>query len=103
MRRLLLLLLALMTSPAAAETGRVAAGRAFVEANCAACHAVGRTGASRVPEAPAFRDLHRRYPVAQLEEAFAEGIETGHTGMPPFRLEPRQIADVIAYLQSLER
>ena len=40
---------------------------------------------------------------ACLEEAFAEGIETGHQNMPQFRLERDQIGDVIAYLKTLER
>jgi len=61
---------------AAAATGTtpVARGRAFVEANCASCHAVGATGESPVSPAPAFRTLSQRYPVRHLEEAFAEGI-----------------------------
>jgi len=33
----------------------------------------------------------------------AEGIVTGHPSMPEFRLDPGQIGDVIAYLNSLER
>ena len=53
--------------------------------------------------APPFRELHLRYPVDSLAEAFAEGIVTGHPSMPEFRLDPGQIADVIAYLKSLER
>jgi mono/diheme cytochrome c family protein len=100
----LLALLALTApAPAGAQEGRVAAGRAFVETNCAACHATGRAGPSPRAEAPPLRDLHRRYPVEQLEEAFAEGIETGHEGMPAFRLDTTQIADLIAYLRSLAR
>ena len=38
-----------------------------------------------------------------LEEAFAEGIVTGHPTMPEFRLDPGQIADVIAYFKTLEQ
>ena len=102
--RALALALALAAPTAAAEEGgRVAAGRAFVETHCAACHASGRTGTSPLPAAPALRDLHRRYPVEHLAEAFAEGIETGHPGMPAFRLDTRQIDDLIAYLRSLAR
>jgi cytochrome c len=32
----------------------------------------------------------------------AEGIIAGHPAMPQFRLEPDQVADVIAYLKTLE-
>jgi hypothetical protein len=52
--------------------------------------------------APPFRELHKRYAVESLEEAFAEGIKTGHPSMPEFRLDPAQINDVIAFLKSLE-
>lgn len=99
--RLLLILPLLAAPPALAQQGHPAAGRAFAEANCARCHAVGATGASPLAAAPAFRDLHRRYPVEQLAESLAEGIETGHRGMPEFRLEPPQIADFLAYLRTL--
>jgi mono/diheme cytochrome c family protein len=61
------------------------------------------SGESRLPAAPAFRDLHRRYPVEQLAEAFAEGISTGHAAMPEFQFTPAQINDLIAYLKTLER
>jgi mono/diheme cytochrome c family protein len=97
----LAVLLAAVT--ALAQDGRPLAGRAFAEANCARCHAVSPTGVSALPAAPAFRDLHRRYPVDQLAEALAEGIGTGHPTMPEFRLEPPQIADLLAYLKTLER
>lgn len=92
--------LAFVPSAFAQATAR---GRALAEAQCGGCHAVGRAGASRVVAAPAFRDLHRRYPVEDLAEALAEGITTGHPGMPEFRLDPAEIDDLIAYLRTLER
>ena len=78
-------------------------GLSFVRVNCARCHAISKVGASPLTIAPAFRTLHQRYPVEGLEEAFAEGIMTGHPTMPEFQLDPGQIGDVIAYLKSLER
>jgi mono/diheme cytochrome c family protein len=78
-------------------------GQTFVRANCSRCHAIDKVGPSPLSVAPPFRDLHRRYPVDVLAEAFAEGIRTGHPSMPEFRLDPGQICDVIAYLKSLER
>lgn len=76
-------------------------GKAFAEENCARCHAIGRDGDSPLAEAPAFRDLHMRYPIESLAEAFAEGIVTGHPDMPEFELDARQIDDILAYLKSL--
>lgn len=100
---LVALLLAGFVSLASAQDGRAERGRAFAEANCARCHAIGPAGASRMPEAPPFRTLHRRYPVEQLAEALAEGITTGHPAMPEFELNPLQINDLLAYLRTLER
>lgn len=85
------------------QTGQSQRGEAFAAANCAQCHAIGRSGTSAVAAAPAFRDLHRRYPVSQLAEALAEGIMTGHGAMPEFQLSESQIADFLAYLATLER
>lgn len=97
----LLSALCLASSAAAQDGPDLAAGRAIVEANCAACHAIGRDDLSRHPDAPAFRTLHEKYPLENLEEALAEGIYTGHPDMPEFQSTPREIADIIAYLASL--
>ena len=78
-------------------------GRVFVQVNCAKCHAVGHIGDSPLSIAPAFRTLHKRYPVESLQESLAEGIVTGHPSMPEFALPPDQVDAVIAYLKSLER
>jgi cytochrome c len=78
-------------------------GLVFVRTNCSRCHSVDKVSKSPLPMAPPFRTLHERYPVENLEEPLAEGIITGHPSMPEFKLDPGQIADVIAYLKSLER
>jgi uncharacterized protein (DUF433 family) len=49
-----------------------------------------------------LRDLHQRYAVDDLAEPLAEGIRTGHPSMAEYRLDPGQVADVIAYLKTLE-
>lgn len=92
--------MALNTTAEAASAQR---GRLFAQTNCAGCHAIGKTGDSPLSLAPPFRTLHERYPVDDLAEAFAEGFTTGHPSMPEFRLEPDRIADLIAYLRTLER
>ncbi len=92
----------LACDPAFAAEADLAHGKALVEANCAPCHATGAEGDSPKKEAPAFRDLSKRYPVDALEEAFAEGIVTGHEGMPEFEASPQQIDDIVAYLGSIQ-
>lgn len=76
-------------------------GRTLVEANCARCHGVGELDKSAHPDAPEFRTLSARYPLDALEEAFAEGIYAGHPDMPEFVATPGQIADIIAYIETL--
>ena len=58
--------------------------------------------ASPNPEAPPFRDLHRRYPIESLAEALAEGISTGHPAMPEFVATPTQIDAILSYIKSLK-
>lgn len=86
-----------------AETGDVEAGRAIAEENCANCHAIGRDDESRLPIAPPFRGFARNWPLEHLEESLAEGIIVGHDGpMPEFVFEPDEIADLIAYMETIQ-
>jgi cytochrome c len=82
-----------------------AAQRGFtvIRTYCARCHSIDKVSDSPLKVAPPFRTLHQRYPIESLEESLAEGIITGHPTMPEFRFDPGQVADVIAYLKSLER
>ena len=93
---------ALASGPAAAEDAPVQTGGALVEMYCSDCHATGPSGASRLPAAPPFRELHRRYDVEHLAEALVEGIVTAHPEMPEFEFDPEQANAIIAYLKTLE-
>jgi len=91
-----------LTSPLLAASSAEQHGRIYARTHCARCHAIGRTGRSPFAPAPPFRDLHLRYPVENLAEALAEGINTGHPAMPEFVLDPDQIHDLLSYLKTLE-
>jgi mono/diheme cytochrome c family protein len=91
-----------MTSYAQALSPSEQRGKTFALTNCARCHATDRVSPSPLAVAPPFRDLHRRYPIETLSEAFAEGIYTGHPTMPAFQLDPDQINDLLSFLKSLE-
>jgi len=93
----------LFAEQALAQSPSEQRGLNFVRANCARCHAIDKVSESPLKIAPPFRTLHLRYPIESLQEAFAEGIRTGHDNMPEFRLEADQIGDVIAYFKTLER
>lgn len=75
-------------------------GEQILVANCARCHAIGRTAASPLAQAPPFRDLPHKYNIEHLAEALAEGITTGHPDMPAFIFEPPEIDAILAYLKS---
>ena len=77
-------------------------GEALLMANCSRCHAIGRSGNSTHPEAPAFRTLGQRYPIEVLAEALAEGLSSGHPDMPEFRFEIDDVNAILAYLGSIQ-
>jgi len=90
--------------PEAASIALDDAGRGVAERLCAGCHAVAPGGASPVAAAPPLTTIGRRYPVAAIAEALAEGILVGHgdVRMPEFRLEPPEIEALIEYLETVQ-
>lgn len=76
-------------------------GGRIAREQCGGCHAVGPAGDSAMAAAPRFRDMGVAYPVSDLQEAMAEGLVTAHPAMPAFTFEPDQIADLIAYMESV--
>jgi mono/diheme cytochrome c family protein len=80
----------------------LADGQSLARENCASCHAIGAADRSRHPDAIAFRDISKNYPVSALEESFAEGIMVGHPDMPEFRMQPSAIRALIAWMESVQ-
>jgi cytochrome c len=78
-------------------------GLTFLQVNCAQCHSIDKVSESPLAIAPPFRTLHLKYPIEDLRRPLSEGIIAGHPTMPHFRLDPDQLADVMAYLKMLER
>lgn len=108
MRQIMLAGLAVMAlgacanqEPEISQEALAADGREIAEAQCAACHAVGRYGDSAAPEAPAFRYVLARYDSAVLEEELIQGIQVSHP-MPEFQFNPQSVDALIAYLQSIQ-
>jgi mono/diheme cytochrome c family protein len=101
LRPTVFLLFSLSGSGAMAQDD-LALGHRILEENCSRCHAVGAEGPSPLAAAPPFRTLGKRYPIADLEEALAEGILTGHPSMPQLSFEPADVAAIVAYIQSLQ-
>ena len=99
--RVAVAVLLLATGAQAQDAGLIERGHALVERNCASCHAIGSQDASPLPEAPAFRDLKKEYPIEDLAEPLAEGIETGHPQMPTRAFAPEEVDSILAYLATL--
>ncbi len=77
-------------------------GELLLATNCSQCHAIGRSGASRHPDALPFRTLSTRYPIEALAKSLAEGISVGNLDMPEFSFEHDEIAAILAYLKSVQ-
>lgn len=92
---------AVFAQPAAGQD--LEAGKALAEKHCGQCHATGPIGDSRLPAAPALRDIAKRYSVWNLEEALAEGIVTAHAEMPLFVFKPAEITNLLAYMDTLAK
>ncbi len=84
------------------EDGDPVAGQVIAAAECAACHAIAETGASPNPAAPPFRTFGSKWPIENLQEALAEGLSVGHSEMPEFIFEPREIDDLLAFLLTIQ-
>ena len=78
-----------------------AKGRAFAQANCAACHAL-ENGTSPNPDAPSLEVASHRLPAWAVAGSFERGIQVGHTSqMPVFKFEEGDIDNLLAYLEAL--
>ncbi|WP_396593404.1 c-type cytochrome [Brevundimonas sp. R86498] len=91
-----------MSGLALANADAAARGQRITSGVCASCHATGLTGDSPMAAATPFRVIVQRYPLDQLEEAFGEGLVTGHPAMPEFVFRASEIDDLMAYLQTLK-
>lgn len=93
---------ALLPTTAVALSPAEQRGQVFARKNCARCHSIDKVTQSPLRIAPPFRTLHTRYPIESLAEALAEGISTGHPGMPKFQLDPDQINDLISFMRTVQ-
>lgn len=93
----------LAASPATALDGAAERGQSFAKENCARCHAVDVSGASPLKVAPPFVDLAKNFPIDDLADVLAEGVERRHPAMPDFRFDPTDASNLTAYLKTLRR
>ncbi|HXZ67627.1 MAG TPA: cytochrome c [Alphaproteobacteria bacterium] len=95
----------LCAAPTMADEGDAARGHEFAVKYCSRCHAVERHKLkSPVREAPPFATFSRYWPLENLAKSLSEGIMVGHNKypMPVFQLGPDEIADLVAYLRTIQ-
>jgi mono/diheme cytochrome c family protein len=85
----------------AAEPPAVAAGRFVATRECGTCHAVGPRGASPFPDAPPLRTVRGRMSRLAFLELLESRLETAHPRMPSLDLGPDEVANLMAWWDSL--
>ena len=96
-------MLAVQVALCPASAQEETAGLQLARTLCATCHAVAPGEIGLHPLAPTFQDIASRYSVWDLEEALAEGILVGHASMPQFKLKPKDIRDLLTYMDALPK
>lgn len=78
-------------------------GRRIAEANCAGCHALAQFDESTLQTAPPLRDIGRTIPANDLRRLLQGPVFLQHAVMPDFEPDPRQAADLAAYITDIAR
>ena len=89
-------------SAASPDSVAIARGAEVAQGRCANCHAVALETRSPEKDAPQFRVLSRLYSAEVLARKLYDFSENGHFNMPPVALRVEDIADVSAYIASLD-
>jgi mono/diheme cytochrome c family protein len=78
-------------------------GKALLETMCARCHAVGKTGRSPHPDAPAFRSFgdDKLYD-NDFAQRLQDGLSAMHPDMPTFHFSREDADAAVNYLRSIQ-
>lgn len=89
-------------SAAKAQDADIAAGAAYAEEVCAACHAVlANENMSPLPQAPTFQSVADT--PGMTEMALTVWMQSSHPTMPNIILKSDELRNVVAYIRSLDR
>src|SRR5512138_3024078 len=77
--------------------------KAMLEEMCGRCHAVGTTGRSPNPLAPAFRTFGEKLYDTDMVQRLQDGLTTIHKEMPTFRFSHDDAAAAVNYLRSIQK
>jgi mono/diheme cytochrome c family protein len=84
------------------DPAAAARGQALAEQYCGACHAVGPTGASNFPGAPAFRDIHFDRDAISYQRRLTQW-HADRIRMPPAEMTTDELGDIAVYVSSLKQ
>lgn len=98
---LALLSLVLGTLGAQAQEGNAGRGERLVRSECVRCHAVEPRAASPDPDAPNLASVARMPSATDL--SLRVFLSSPHRNMPNLVLTAEEVADVIAYIRTLDR
>jgi mono/diheme cytochrome c family protein len=85
-----------------AQDADIAAGAAYAEQVCAACHAVlANENMSPLPDAPTFQSVADTPGMTEL--ALTVWLQSSHPTMPNIVLKQDDLRNVVAYIRSLKR
>lgn len=76
-------------------------GQTVAEMRCAGCHAIGRAADSPRADAPTFQTIRLRFNPLSWERVMAEIAAGRHGEMPAVVLDPADVRDVRAYIETL--
>lgn len=76
-------------------------GQAVAEMRCAGCHAIGVAADSPRADAPTFQTIRLRFNPLSWERVMADIGAGGHGDMPAVALDPADVRDVRAYIETL--
>jgi cytochrome c len=96
-------LVLLSLGSAAQAQDPVLRGCGLLKEFCASCHAIGKTGKSRMSGALPLRMLGRSFEQDQFAQDLRRGILSGHPGMPDFKFNDDDARAVSAYLRSIQQ
>jgi cytochrome c len=83
-----------------AEQQRV---KGMLQEMCGRCHAVGTSGQSPNPLAPAFRSFGEKLYDTDMVQRLQDGLTTIHPEMPTFRFNAHDAAAAVNYLRAIQR
>lgn len=100
---LALLLSVAWSASAAALDAEQRRSKAMLQELCGRCHAVGTTGQSPNPLAPAFRTFGEKLYDTDMVQRLRDGLTTVHPDMPTFRFSRQEAAAAVNYLRSIQK